>query len=175
MATFLRTSKMNPDLAARVEKAVHGGRAASGAITRRITSIARVVFVLTIAFAIYSFASSRRQAQRDLDRARIELVDRVTAESAKLDAEDKKVVTHTDTWLARLAAPEYEGDVIDGTLRHPDDFRATLERSMLWVRGPIAGFSGTAKIKETAAGSLKDAFLLCLLDPPSARSEKVLL
>jgi hypothetical protein len=175
MATFLRTAKMNPALAARVERAVHGGRAASGAITRRITAIARVVFVLTLAFALYSFASSRRQAQRDLDRARVELLDRVKTESAALDAEDKNIVTSTETWLARLAAAEYEGDVIDETLRHPGELHATLERSILWVRGPIAGFAGSAKIKETALGSAKESFLLCLLDPPSSKAEKVLL
>ncbi len=57
MPTFLTTSKMHPALAARVEASVRGNRGA--ARTRRVMAIARLVFVLTAAFATYATVTSK--------------------------------------------------------------------------------------------------------------------
>ena len=174
MATFLRTAKMNPALAARVEKAVTGS-SGSPMLVRRFTAIARVVFVFAVGFAIYGFVATRRQAAADHDKARADLLVTVQSQAAQLDPEDRTIVTRANTALASLAAPEYEGDVVTEAIRHPGELKATLDRSLLWVRGPMNGFAGPAKIAETALASPKDAFLLCFVDPPAARTEKALL
>jgi hypothetical protein len=44
----------------------------------------------------------------------------------------------------------------------------------VYVRLPLAGVRGTASLEQAAAQSFKDALVLCLLDPPASRSEKLL-
>jgi hypothetical protein len=175
MATFLTTSKMNPALAARVESSVRGRRARPGAArVRRVVALARLVLLLTVAFGIYGAVTTRRRTQRELERARAELLDTVRGHAASLTPEDRGALTRADSWLTGLSAP-YEGDLVSPELRAPGALAATLTRPTVYVRGPIDAFTSSTRTAEAAATSTKDALVLCLLEPPASRVEKTLL
>lgn len=174
MATFLATAKMNPALRARVEKSVHGGRATSPLTMRRLISLARFAIVFTIAFGVYSVVGNRRREKRELDHARTELIGLARAQGSSLAARDLEAVSRAEGWIGKLASPAIT-EVTADELLVSGALGATLSQPLLYVRGALDGFQTPAKLAESAAVSSKDALLLCLLDPPTARTEKVLL
>jgi hypothetical protein len=50
-----------------------------------------------------------------------------------------------------------------------------LARPAVYVRGPLSALASTQRIADAASSSMKDPLLVCLLDPPAARTEKALL
>jgi hypothetical protein len=68
----------------------------------------------------------------------------------------------------------YEGDVIADALRAPGSLAATLARPIVYVRGGIDAFPSPSAVKEAATASQKDPLAVCLVNPPSARTEKAL-
>ena len=174
MATFLVTAKMNPALRARVEKAVHGGRATSPLLMRRIISVARFALVLGLAFSIYSVVTNRRRDRRELDFAKAELVEAASKERASLSGHDLAAVPRVETWLGKLASTDFPETVAD-EIRAPGALQATLSAPVVYVRGPLDGFKDSAKVAQTAVVSAKDSLLVCLMDPPAARTEKAVL
>src|SRR5262245_58079942 len=107
MATFLTTSKMDPALAARIEASVRGrkgsqkGQRTSAARARRLVALARVVFVLTAIFGVYSVIVGRRQARHALERSRTALLESVREQGASLKPEDRQSVARVEPWLMR--------------------------------------------------------------------------
>lgn len=175
MATLLSTSKMNPALKARVERAVGGQHQGTARVVRRIVSIARVVLVLTIGFAIYSVVQGRRQHQRELSRSRSALLEAVSVKGATVSIEDRAIVTRAESWIFPLAGA-YEGDLVADELHAPGAFASMLaSRSSLYLRAPIDAVKSGPRIAEAASTSTKDSLLLCLLEPPPSRTEKVLI
>lgn len=168
MPSFLVNRRMDPALADRVLATVRGRKPkpGSGVLVRRIVAMARVVLVLTAALAIYSGLTLRRAAQREVETARTRLLEKVQAEAATLEPQDRAALARAESWLTRLSG-NYDGDVLGG-----DDL---LARPMIYVRGPIASFGTSDAIADAAAASYKDALLLCLLEPPTGRSETELL
>lgn len=180
MATFLTTSKMDPALAERIEASVRGRKGTGGrrsaAQVRRLVSIARAVLVLTAVFAVYSVVTGRREARRALERSRASLLDSVRERSASLPGAEREAdafVARVQPWLARLSH-EYEGDLIAEELRAPNALAATLGRPVVYVRGTTDPFA-SSQLAVVAAASNKDALVLCLLEPPEARTEKAIL
>lgn len=180
MGTFLTTPKMNPALAARIEASVTGRAAVRvdpGARTRRlrrITSLARVVVVLGLTWALWSAFHAFRQSHIDLESARARLLDRARGESASLRDADKKAVARALDWLVRLSGP-WEGDLVDAALRAEGLAQVIGSRPSIYVRAPIEALADPATISGAAASSPKDSLLFCLADPPPARTEAVLL
>lgn len=180
MATFLTTSKMDPALAERIEASVRGrkgtGARRSAAQARRLVSIARVVLVLTAVFAVYSVVTGRRAAQRALERSRTALLESVRERSASLtrpEHEAEAFGARVQPWLGRLSR-EYEGDLVAEELRAPNALATMLGRPSLYVRG-TADALASSQLAVVAAASNKDALVLCLLEPPEARTEKAIL
>jgi hypothetical protein len=177
MATLLTTSKMHPALAARIEASVRGKEYKPGAPRRlppRLVSLARAALVLVVALGVYTVVSGRRHDRAELERTRARLLEAVGAESAWLTAEDRGAVTRAESWLMRSSG-EYEGELVAGELRAPGALSATLARPTIWVRGALGAFKSPTLIADAAATSGKDSLLLCLLEPPASRVEKVLL
>ncbi|NUP14123.1 MAG: hypothetical protein HOW73_49450 [Polyangiaceae bacterium] len=172
MATFLTTSKMNPALAARVEKSVHGGRATSPAATRRLIALARVAAVAGLAIAIWIVVTGRRRDRADTENVRAELVARAEANIESVTTSDRDLVTRAESWLGALSDPDYRGDFVAEELRPAGALAAALSRPALYVRGPMQSFGNYEQLADTAASSKKDALLLCLLRPPASRAEK---
>ena len=78
-----------------------------------------------------------------------------------------------ESWLERSSGP-YDGDLVADELRHPGALAALLSRPAVYVRGPLDAFHSSTVILAAAAASLKDPLLVCLIEPPSSRAEKVL-
>jgi hypothetical protein len=176
MPTSLTNSRMDPALAARVEASVTGRRTAPGAAprVRRMISLARLVLVLTAAFAIYSAVTTRQKARTELAQKRLELLEIVQMHAAGVSPTDRGAVTRAEAWLRRLSGA-YEGDLVPSELRADGALTAVLARPAIYVRGPIDAFRSPEDIASAAAASAKDALLLCLMHPPAARTERVLL
>jgi hypothetical protein len=176
MATFLTTTKMHPALAARIEASVRGEEHRAGAPKRlppRVISLARAALVLVVALGVYTVVSGRRHDREELERARTALLDTVTPHSSTLTADDRNAVLRAESWLMRSSG-EYEGEVVAPELRAPGAFRAALGRSAIYVRGALGGFKSPMLIADAASTSGKDSLLLCLLEPPASRAEKVM-
>ena len=173
MRTLLVTRKMSPELAARVQASVEGRRAAPGArLAPRAISLLRLTAIVTILAAVTWLASSVRRVHVETESQRAALLERARRESAELGPSELDTPARVLPWLA-LTSGGYEGDVIADELRPAGAFQARLREPALYVRGPLGGFAG-ARVAETAAGSLKDAFVLCLMTPPEERTEKLL-
>jgi hypothetical protein len=174
VATFLTTSKMDPALATRVEASVRGRRARRSSVVRRVVSIARFMLVVIFVFGVYVVLKGRERDRRELERGRIELEANVRAQAASLSPPDLQAVTRAEVWITR-AAGAYAGDVVSDELRAPGALTAMLARPLVYLRGPLDAFTGVTSIPEAAASSSKDALLLCLIERPESREEKVLL
>jgi len=177
VGTFLATRKMDPALVRRIERSVGAG--ALPARAKRVTAHLRTSLLrFSIAIGVTALAStaflSRRRYQHEVSRARAALLDAVHANSALVTAEERSFMTRVEPWLRGLAA-SYEGDVIADELRPLKALDAALARSSVYVRGPVSAFGRSTTIAEAASASTRDSFLLCLLDPPASRGEKVVL
>ncbi len=176
MATFLVTAKMSPELAARIEASVGGGRGRrQGAVLapRQVLLLRLGIAVLVISLAS-SFVVFRRRGQAQLEQARAALVDGARVRGGSLSADETQAVARAESWLLRSSGA-YEGDFVDDALRGPAAFEGVLARPTIYVRGPLGAFRSSREIAEGAATSAKDAFVLCLLEPPVSTSEKALL
>ena len=174
MGTFLVTPKMSPELAARVEASVRGrpirvrSKASPGAVI-----LWRTVTLVAIAGLVVWLVLLQRQQHDALDSGRRSLLEQVQRQSGALTERQRTIVVRSEALLARLAGP-YEGDRVADELRSSPGLAEVLARPMIYVRGPIAGFASTVGLATLAEASYRDAFVLCLLDPPADRTEKTL-
>ncbi len=174
MPSLLVTKKMSPELAARVQASVQGRRARPGArLAPRAISLLRTSVFAVVIVAVGWLVLSVRRVSRETESQRSALLERVRRESSVLGPEEHATVSRILPWLA-LSSGGYEGDMVSEELRAPDAFQKTLSRPTIYVRGPLASFGAASRVGESAAGSFKDAFVLCLLAPPTERTEKLL-
>jgi hypothetical protein len=166
VATFLVTRKMPPALAARVEESVRGRRAAP----RRFTALLRAAIVLLVLAVVVSFFRFRRREVQKVEGERAALLSAVRVQSGSLTPDDRASFTKVEALVQRFAGP-YEGDVAAPELRLAD----VVARPAVYVRGPSAALATPQALAQQAALSAKDAFLLCLVEPPASRAEKVVL
>jgi hypothetical protein len=176
MATFLANSKMSPALAGRIDASVRGKRGVRGGgrSAPSLTSLFRLTAVVAIAGLVSALLYARHQLNLEVASMRRKLLDAVKAESALVTAEDRATASHAEAALLR-AAGAYDGDLVASELVPSGAFAALLLRPAMYVRGPIEAFKTTSGILPAASASLKDAFLLCLLEPPATREEKSVL
>ncbi len=176
MPTLLVTTKMSPELARRVQASVSGKRRGAGQKSRSpgVVALLRVV-TLSLLFGAVGGVITLRQRDRDeVEALRAGLLDTVTKAAAVLNPEDRLTLPRVERALIR-AAGGYEGDLVDASLRTKAGLAGLLEKPLLYVRGPVDAFDTPATIAEAARASQKDAFLVCLLDPPPKRTERALL
>ena len=177
MGTFLTTAKMDPALVARIEASVSGRRKKQhgrAAVAPRLVSVARIGVVLFVVAVVYMVIGVRRKEKEDVSLARTELLLAASKSSASLTPYEMTSVARAEAWLVSFSR-SYDGEVVADELREPGAFTASLARPTVYVRGAIGAFSSSRRIGEAATTSAKDALLLCLLEPPSARAEKDLL
>jgi hypothetical protein len=180
VATLLTTSRMSPELQARIDDAVRGRRrsitrdAAQGGRSLRFAAVARLCAPLVVAALAALLVSSRHRERLELERARASLLEAVQLQSASLSADDRGKVVTIESWLTRLSG-SYEGDLVADELRPSGAFATLLGHPVVYVRGPTASLASAATIAQAAALSFEDAFVRCLMDPPASRSEKAML
>ncbi len=171
MATFLSTGKMAPELRARVEASVSGRRGSSGSrLTPRAVMCLRAVAATTVLACVVSIGLSMRRAEDALASERSAILDRWKQETSGLTPRDRGIMLRVGPWVRR-AAGDYEGDAIDTSLKGESVLNELLRQPLVYVRGPLDRLRTPKGLEETALDSSIDAFALCLLDPPKARSE----
>ena len=176
MASFLVNPKMSPALAERVLASVRGRRSKAGdaSSAAHVRALVRFAVVALIAAAGAWLVVSQRQESARVERERTSLLDIVHGHNALLSAEERGAVARDDAWLLGFAA-KYDGDLVAPELGSQAALAAVLSRPAVYVHGPIDAFRSQSAVEQVAVDSVKDAFLLCLVDPPSARAEKPIL
>jgi hypothetical protein len=176
MPTLLVTNKMAPELARRVQESVSGRRRVPGHKSRSPSTVAllRVTTVVLVVLGIGGAFVFRQRERDDLERVREGVLASVAKAASSLTPDDRQTLPRAEGTLMH-AARAYDGDVLDPALASKTKLAELLEKPLIYVRGEIDAFGTPSKIAETARASQKDAFLLCLLDPPATRSERALL
>jgi hypothetical protein len=180
--TFLVTSKMAPALAARVLASVRGrdvaprgrGRRAVAWTGKALLSSLRLAVLPALALIAGSVALRVHRERRDVERERAQILANLLSRGDGLTGDDKRLVERATAWLTAGAAA-YEGDFVAPDLRGPGALKAALARPSLYVRGLVESLADASKLPEVAALSYRDALLLCLVDPPPARTEKAMM
>jgi hypothetical protein len=137
----------------------------------RWTALIRFSAAALVVSGLLALGAGRRRDRLEIERARSALLDELHARSAALTEADRGFLARADASLERLAGP-YEGDVVADELRGPGAIDAIFARPAVYVRGPVSAFTASAAVAEAAATSFKDALMLCLVEPPAARTEK---
>jgi len=174
--TFLVTRKMSPELAARVRASVRGRRVRpTSARAPRTVALVRYCLLGALLTAAAGVLLLRRQVHDELAAERAALLDGVREQASRVTPDDRRALERARHWLAQVAAGEPPEDLIAEELRSADGLSAVLARPTLYVRGPQASFASPEGLQESAATSPKDAFVLCLNEPPATRSERTIL
>lgn len=171
MPTFLTTPKMEPELAARVEASVTGRPAAAKMSPKTVAFLRFAGIVGFVGMIVWIFVV-RRQVANAIEADRNSLLAQVRVFSEQLTEADKKIIPRAEAWVAQRAG-DYEGDFIDPAIRG-EGMKATFAQRILYLRGPIENFKTAQGITELAQTTFRDAFVLCLFDPPTKATEKTL-
>lgn len=174
MPTLLVTKNMSPALAARVQAAVSGGRGSENSRRNPLAGALRVLTFVLVLAAVTGVVQVRRQRAAELEAARASLLEKVRSAATQLSRADLELQGRAQSAIALHATPLYAGDLLAEELRTEQGLHAALSLPTLYVRGPLDGLARPARLTELAASSFKDPLVLCLLEPPDARTEKAL-
>jgi hypothetical protein len=174
MGTLLVTSRMSPQLAARVLASVRGQQGNGAGRQRVLKALLRLLTVAALVSAVSLFFYMRSKNATELVQARSALLGSMLEHSSKLSRADTELGGRVEAAVALHSAPTYPGDQIAEDLQGEAQLVAALSAPTLYLRGSLDGLARPARVAELAAGSFKDAFVLCLLAPPDARTEKAL-
>jgi hypothetical protein len=172
LPSFLTTKKMDRALVRRIEARIRGRRAEHGRpLAPLAVSGLRLAALAIVVALVSSFVLARQRDREELHRARSSLLERMRAEAALLSEEDLQTPSRVERLLQRFAGP-YAGDLIAPGLGAPGALERTLEQPSIYIRGELGSVTSPAAIKASAAESLKDPLLLCLVDPPATPNEQ---
>jgi hypothetical protein len=174
MGSWLTTRKMHPDLRARIEASVRGARSRGHRVSPRKVMSLRLLAVAVVVATLGWLGVTKRQVDRELQSARADLLQRWQSSAEGLVEPSRTLTPKVQGWLERLTGP-YPGDLVSPNDRGARGLEATLSRPMVYVRGSIDALASSQGMRASAAESTKDAFVLCLLDPPENRDEKAVM
>ena len=174
MGSLLVTRRMSPELAARVLASVRGQQGNGAGRQRALKALLRFLTVAALISAVCLFFYLRSKNASELSQARSKLLGSMLEQSSKLSRSDTELGSRVEAAIALHSSATYAGDQIAEDLRSEALLLAALREPTLYLRGSLDGLSRPARVPELAAGSFKDAFVLCLLAPPEARTEKAL-
>lgn len=172
MPTFLTTPKMSPELAARVETAVTGRQTGPSKLSTRLIAVLRFFGVAAVIGVVVWLVVVQREASAEFEADRNGLLAQLREDTSQATDADKAIVSRIEAWAGKHIGA-YEGDVVDETLRGAG-MSTTLARSIIYLRGSLDNFDSPKGIAEMGDTTYRDAFVLCLLDPPPKRTEKSL-
>jgi hypothetical protein len=130
--------------------------------------------VLVVAACVTGVALLRQREKLHVATERHALLERLAAETSRVTLSDQRSLRRSLVWLERATKTVPE-DFIAEELRTPAQLPQRLARPTLYVRGTPDDFASPASVERAALASFPDAFVLCLNDPPAARTEKALL
>lgn len=172
MPSFLVTKRMSPALAARVLESVSGRR--QGTARKRLPPLiaaSRLLAMAALVGAVGIGLHVRDQRSQLLQRERDSLLDAMRAAGGSLTRSDRELRARVQATLSAQAGAAHGVDEFASELRSEPGLKAELELPTLYVRGPLEAFTNPTRLEQAASSSFKDAFLLCLLEPPAARTE----
>lgn len=172
MGTYLTTPKMSPELAARVETAVTGRPADKNKMSPRLVAVLRLGGVVGLVGMVVWLLVVRRQANDAFEADRNGLIAQLHEDTSHATDADKALVTRVEDW-AGANSGAYKGDVLDDAVRGAN-MSTTLARPIMYLRGPLEGFVSAKGLADMSDTTYRDAFVLCLFDPPPKRTEKAL-
>ena len=176
MPSFLVTKHMSPALAARVLASVSGRPAGQPkAKLRPLTAALRLLAFVVLAGTIATLLHVRKQRALELEQQRAELLQSIKTAGSGLSKSDRELAKRVDAAVALHAVPAYAGDLLSPSLRDEQQLAAQLALPTLYLRGPLEMLARTGGVAQAALSSFKDAFALCLVDPPESKTEKALL
>jgi hypothetical protein len=185
MATFLTTPRMNPELRARVERAVsHRARARHHAAraglpgtfaSRERLRLARLLPMVALVLVGVLGTATYVYGQKAVEAERSALIAAIEERRASLPAGHEAFLGATDHYITETASDSAPPDHVDPALRAAGALDAWLRRPAVYVRGAAADLRDAQKIEGAALASVKDSFLVCLQNPPASTSEKDLL
>jgi hypothetical protein len=168
---------MHPALAERIEASLarHAGRPRGGIYPPVLVALARGVVALAVVAAAVALYVAGSRARARLEARRAALVAAVVAESASLRGDDRVTLVRAERALQRLARP-WEGDVVSPELRARGGLDAVLAAGVIYAHANLGDLTAEHPLSVAALTreSTKDALLLCLYAPPSARAEQPL-
>ncbi len=164
---------MNPALAARVEASVRGVRGPGARRSPRVVAVARLAAVAALLVVAGVVTAGWQRRSDALERSRSELLTAIERERGSLDIQHHQLVSRVDALLVEATTASH--DVVAAELRAAGALDRLLARPTVYVRGESAAFGDEAERRQAIRESVKDTFVLCLFEPPNARSEKALL
>jgi len=166
---------MSPPLAARVLASVRGRPAGdSRGKLRPLTALLRLAAFVLLAAVVAIVLYVRQQRVRALEHDRAALLQAMRNQGSALTRSDRELPGKVTAAVAMHAVPAYAGDWLPDELRNERRLTELLALPTLYLRGPLDVLSRAGGVAQAALGSWRDAFVLCLLDPPPARSESAL-
>ncbi len=168
---------MSPELRARVMTSVSGGARGARGERRwrpRLVASLRLLAIVVVASVVAAGLQVRAQRQRELAQGRSELLLEVQRSVSTLTDEDRKLPARVEREVQQHAAATYAGDLLPESLRAEGGLSELLSRPTLYLRGSLDVLARPGGVAEAASTSRTDAFVLCLLQPPAARSEQAL-
>lgn len=166
MATFLTTPRMSPALAERVEAAV-AGRPVARRPPIQVAG-ARVAALMIVAGLVTLVALRWQARDAELTASRASLLTAIESGRNALSERERQVVSRASALLAE--AVDAPAVPLTETSLH-----ALLSTPAIYVRGSAGAFRSQEGTQNAIRDSVKDTFVLCLLDPPARRTEKAML
>lgn len=170
MPTLLVTSKMSPELAARVRAAVSGPQASG----RPLKALLRFLTFTCVIVSVVGVVHFRQQRLQRLERGQRELLATLEQAGQSLGRSDLELPRRVAAAIALESSPAYAGDQLPAQRLDNADLTEIFAPPTLYVRGPLDALARPDRLRDVASSSSKDAFVLCLLSPPEARTEKAL-
>jgi hypothetical protein len=180
--TFLTTPRMSAALRARVERAVsprararHQARATGlgGLFTRRerVGAGLRLPLAALVLVALLVGVMQHLE-KREIEEQRAAVLTALSLRGRDLPEGHEAFLATIAQRAAEVAGDPYGGDVVAPELTLPGELDAWLARPAVYLRGATPELRDPQKLAEVAATSIKDAFLLCLVEPPRTRAER---
>jgi hypothetical protein len=182
--TFLTTPRMSPALRARIERSVSNRVKArhhaqetglGGAFTRkspRRVSVGRLIPALAIGIVALLIGLVRSHDLRELEDERAAILTTLEAQRGSLPPQSASFLETTQRRVAEETSGPYLGDVVAPELLLPGELDSWLSRPAVYIRGATPELRDPGKLGEAAATSIKDAFLMCLIEPAVSHSER---
>jgi hypothetical protein len=171
MGTLLAHPRMEPRLVARIEASVSGRR--RGGRRSRLVALLRPLGLLAVVVTVGWVLGSVRQANRQSYHRRDALYQKWKA-SATLTPAEQAFVPRVEQLLLQFSGT-YPGDLATEEVQGKGALGRVLGRASVYLRASTTGLRTHAAVAKSAFESGKDGVALCLVDPPSARTEKEML
>jgi len=136
--------------------------------------VLRVVALTSIVATLVWLVSTKRRADQETEALRSSLIERSARAAHGLTEQELAIAKRAASWLKR-EAQAYSGDLVTPRAASLALLSGLLKQPTVYVRGPLAELDNSQGLERSARESAKDAFVLCLLDPPTGRSEKAIL